>query len=110
MAPEELVSAIQGREVARLVSIPGVGRKTAERLVLELQESLAEVVLSGGEAAPPEPAPSPEGAEEAEAAVSALMNLGYREREARRAVEASAEKGALPLEGLLRESLRRLSR
>lgn len=110
MAPEELVHAIQGRQVARLVSIPGVGRKTAERLVLELQESLAEVVLSTEEAVFPKPGSSPEGAEEAEAAVSALMNLGYREREARRAVEAAGGEGALPLEGLLRESLRRLSR
>jgi Holliday junction DNA helicase RuvA len=106
MPPEELVGAIRGRQVARLVSIPGVGRKTAERLVLELQEKLAD--LGGGDAAPgPAPRADREGAEEA---VSALMNLGYREREARRAVEAAAEDDSLPLEGLLRESLRRLSR
>jgi Holliday junction DNA helicase RuvA len=107
MPPEELVPALQGRQVARLVTIPGVGRKTAERLVLELQEKVADLAPSG-EAAPERPAEG--GSEGAEEAVSALMNLGYREREARRAVEAAAGEGDLPLEGLLRASLRRLSR
>jgi Holliday junction DNA helicase RuvA len=107
MPPEDLVPAIRGGDTARLVSIPGVGRKTAERMVLELREKLGD--LADGREPPTMVAPPGEepGIEEA---VSALVNLGYRAREARRAVETVARDPGMPVEILLREALRRLSR
>jgi Holliday junction DNA helicase RuvA len=101
MPAEELVVALDAGDVARLVSIPGVGRKTAERLVLELREkmSLHKARIE---------APSQPSGVEAEA-VSALLNLGYRRADAERAVKAAASSGTSDLERVIREALRRLS-
>jgi Holliday junction DNA helicase RuvA len=101
---EELVLALERGEVARLTRIHGVGRKTAERLVLELKEKVK--VL-------PRPAPGPRAVPRDEGAradlVSALANLGYRPAQAEAAAEAALEKlGAAELEALLREALRTL--
>jgi holliday junction DNA helicase RuvA len=106
MNTEELVPAIRGGDLARLTKIPGVGRKTAERIVVELKDKLEAVVL---EAAKPAVA-SPAGIEAD--VISALVNLGYDPRAAESAVaeakrEASA--GAAGFEGLLRAALQALS-
>jgi holliday junction DNA helicase RuvA len=100
---DELVVALERGEVARLTRIHGVGRKTAERLVLELREKVK--VLP--RAAAPTPTPSDEGARSD--LVSALANLGYRPAQAEAAAEAALAKlGAAELEALLREALRTL--
>jgi holliday junction DNA helicase RuvA len=73
MEPRDLVGAIQRGDVARLTGIPGVGKKTAERIVLELRDKLPkaiEAVATGG------PAPAPADALRDDL-VSALINLGY---------------------------------
>ena len=85
--PSELVAALRKQDVRRLVAVPGVGKKTAERMVLELTEKVA---------AFEEEAPLAAAAVAAEDVVSALVNLGYRKTEAERAVEGVARAGTPP--------------
>ncbi|MBI4477805.1 MAG: Holliday junction branch migration protein RuvA [Acidobacteria bacterium] len=110
--PPDLVAAVQRGDVARLTAIPGVGRKTAERIVLELKDKLAAFKLETIEA--------PGAVEEARPddlrrdLLSALLNLGYHRPLAERAVESaikSAPPGAaITFEHTLRQALRALSR
>src|SRR5579883_1487303 len=103
MSVDELLPAIRGGHLERLTRIPGVGRKTAERMVLELKDKLDVVA-----AAEQKPAASPAGAE-ADVA-SALVNLGYDQREAEGAVaDARSEAGTNSFEALLRAALQVLS-
>jgi Holliday junction DNA helicase RuvA len=104
MSVEELVPAIRGSDLARLTKIPGVGRKTAERIVVELKDKLDAVTVEVERPA----ASSPAGIEAD--VVSALVNLGYEARAAEGAVaEARRENGAVNFEKLLRASLQSLS-
>ena len=101
---DELVVALERGEVARLTRIHGVGRKTAERLVLELKDKVKVLPRSTPAAASRPPA---EGARAD--LVSALSNLGYRPAQAEAAAEAALNKlGPAELETLLREALRTL--
>jgi holliday junction DNA helicase RuvA len=104
MNVEELVPAIRTGDLARLTKIPGVGRKTAERMVVELKDKLEAVVVEAEKPAPASPAG-------VEADVkSALINLGYDERTADSAVaEAKREAGTASFEKLLRVTLTTLS-
>jgi holliday junction DNA helicase RuvA len=104
MNVEELVPAIRTGDLGRLTKIPGVGRKTAERMVVELKDKLEAVVVEAEKPAPASPAG-------VEADVrSALVNLGYEERVAESAVkEARRQAGGANFEKLLREALARLS-
>jgi Holliday junction DNA helicase RuvA len=104
MNVEELVPAIRTGDLARLTKIPGVGRKTAERMVVELKDKLEAVAAEAEKPA----AASPAGVE---ADVrSALINLGYDERVAEGAVkEAKSQAGAASFEQLLRASLSTVS-
>ena len=94
-----LVQAIRSDDVAALRGIPGVGAKTAQRIVVDLRDRL--------DGFPGVPAPEA-GSEIEEASVSALLNLGYPRAQAQRAVGAALER--LPddpsLEALIREALR----
>ena len=88
----ELREAVLLQDGGRLVKIPGIGKKTAERLLLELKDKTGALLPTGhGTAVPagsaPHPANSPEEAIRAEI-VAALLALGYSEREALRAVSA----------------------
>src|ERR1700724_1057923 len=97
MSVEELVPAIRGGDLARLTRIPGVGRKTAERIVVELKDKLEAVTAEAERPA----AASPAGVEAD--VVSALVNLGYEARAAENAVgEAKREAGVTHFERLLR--------
>lgn len=108
MSVEELVPAIRGNDLARLTKIPGVGRKTAERMVVELKDRLdaisAEVMMKPAVA-------STGGVTDVEAdVVSALVNLGYDARAAEEAVKAGARaSGAGNFEKLLRAALSGMS-
>jgi Holliday junction DNA helicase RuvA len=104
MNVEELVPAIRNGDLARLTRIPGVGRKTAERMVVELKDKLEAVVVEAEKASLPSPAG-------VEADVkSALVNLGYDERIAESAVSAAKrEIGIASFEKLLRATLASLT-
>jgi len=104
MSVEELVPAIRGNDLVRLTKIPGVGRKTAERIVVELRDKLDAVTVEVERPA----ASSPAGVEAD--VVSALVNLGYEARAAESAVtDARRENGSGNFEKLLRASLQALS-
>jgi Holliday junction DNA helicase RuvA len=104
MNVEELVPAIRGGDLGRLTRIPGVGRKTAERMVVELKDKLEAVVVEAEKLA----ATSPAGIEAD--VVSALVNLGYDARTAESAVaEAKVQAGAGNFEKLLRAALQGLT-
>ena len=97
---EELVAALARADARRLVLIPGIGKKTAERLTLELKEKAEKLFV-----------PPAGGARvEAEDVVSALVNFGYRKSDAERAVEQLTRKGAPPsFADFLKEALATLS-
>jgi Holliday junction DNA helicase RuvA len=104
MSVEELVPAIRTGDVVRLTRIPGVGRKTAERMVVELKDKLEAVVVAGEKLTVASPA-----GVEADVA-SALTNLGYEQRMAESAVaEAKRTAGTANFEKLLRAALQALS-
>jgi len=86
MPPADLIEALRGADVKRLMAVPGVGKKTAERMVLELAEKANRL---GGE---PSAARTP--AVATEDVLSALVNLGYRRGDAERAVEAIGRSGS----------------
>lgn len=103
---EDLARAVQAEDVARITRVPGIGKKTAERLVLELREKLPKL----GAAAPVAAPRTPSGHEDARKLVSALTNMGYRPAEAERAVRALGDRvGQAPLSDLLREALAQLT-
>jgi holliday junction DNA helicase RuvA len=85
MAADEMVGAIRSNDIARLTRIPGIGKKTAERMVLELRDKFPEV----GPATPA--GPSLNATEED--VLSALLNLGYPRPAAEKALAASAKDG-----------------
>ena len=102
----ELVTALGRGEVARLTKIHGVGKKTAERLVLELKDKVKELHLEalaqGAVAAPPSGAKSD--------LVSALLNLGYKPPQAEKAAELASERLGVEasFQLLFREALKSL--
>lgn len=97
----ELAPAIRQNDVAKLTRIPGVGRKTAERLVLELRDKLFEV---GAE----KDAPSAGLAPVEEDVLSALVNLGYPRQVAEKCVKAVDNRAGMAFDALLKSSLQRL--
>jgi len=104
MSVEELVPAIRGSDLERLTKIPGVGRKTAERMVVELKDKLETVAFESGKPVPDSPA-----GVEADV-ISALVNLGYDARTAEAAVDDSKrEVGVGNFEKLLRAALHSLT-
>ncbi|MBW8878276.1 MAG: Holliday junction branch migration protein RuvA [Acidobacteria bacterium] len=104
MAPDDLLGAIAAGDVGRLATIPGVGKKTAERMVLELKDKMRELAAE----LPETPAAAPAADQDV---VSALVNLGYKSSLAERAVgEVRRERPDAAFHELLRASLNRLSR
>ena len=108
----ELVAAVKQGDIAKLSSIPGIGRKTAARLALELKEKILAVTVDSS-AAPVEE----KDARRIEDAVSALVNLGYKSPLAKDAVKKvlnarNGEDGreGFPIEELIKESLKVLSK
>jgi Holliday junction DNA helicase RuvA len=106
--PPDLVRAIEQGDLARLTAIPGVGKKTSERIVVELKDRLpraqfAAAAATAGAAASPAPV--------RDDVLSALLNLGYHRPLAEKAVDAAVK--ATPdgdFERTLRRALRELSR
>jgi Holliday junction DNA helicase RuvA len=102
MNVDDLIPAIRTGDLAALTRIPGVGKKTAERIVLELRDKLALEEIHE-----PPRSVSPEGP--AAEVISALVNLGYEERDAKKAVEDSQQDVAAEFNELLKASLQRLA-
>jgi Holliday junction DNA helicase RuvA len=113
MSADEIVTAIRQSNYARITSIPGVGRKTAERLVIELRDKMAalsspaleEQIAAGG--------PTAAQSEDAlrEDTLAALLQLGFPKPAAEKAIANSMQEGGdLSVETLLRRSLRQLSK
>jgi holliday junction DNA helicase RuvA len=104
MSVDDLVPAVRSGDLARLTRIPGVGRKTAERMIVELRDKLAAVEI-------PEDARKPvTTAGAAGDVVSALLNLGYDQHAAEQAVERAGKNGAPDtFETLLRGALQELT-
>lgn len=104
MAPDDLLGAIASGDLGRLGTIPGVGKKTAERMILELRDKMRELA-----AELPEQTAAAVPADQD--VVSALVNLGYKASQAERAVaDARRDKPDAAFHDLLRASLTRLSR
>ncbi len=103
MAAPDMVAAIKGNDVPRLTRIPGIGKKTAERMVLELRDKLKDFG-----ATPSAPPASPV----EEDVLSALMNLGYQRPAAERALSIAAKNGgaAESFDALFKQALAALSK
>jgi Holliday junction DNA helicase RuvA len=104
MAAEEMVASIRGNDIARLTRIPGIGKKTAERMVLELRDKLPP---QGTEAITPISSLNPV----EEDVLSALMNLGYQRPAAEKALASlgtSIQTGSF--DSMFRQALARLSK
>jgi holliday junction DNA helicase RuvA len=107
MPPDDLMAALASGDLGRLSSIPGVGKKTAERMVLELREKIR--VLAAD--LPETPGAAAAALAPDQDVVSALVNLGYKSSLAERAVaEVRRERPEAEFHDLLRASLNRLSR
>jgi len=114
MSADEMIESIRTNNLARLTLIPGIGRKTAERLVIELREKMAALatgaVEDDGQKVQTGPAPTSEEGVRSDA-LSALLNLGYQRGPAEKAIEAvMRESPELSVETVLRSSLRKLAR
>jgi Holliday junction DNA helicase RuvA len=102
MAPDDLVSSLADGDVARLTRVPGIGKKTAERMVVELKDKVLDLAAE----LPARPA-----AAQDEDLVLALVNLGYRRKDAEMATAAARDDHPdAAFHDLLRASLKRLSR
>jgi Holliday junction DNA helicase RuvA len=96
----DLEDAIRRSDVARISLVPGIGKKTALRIAVELQEKLEEKVLEV------------KGFQEKEDLISALMNLGFKRKEVERIVDETIKTFSTDagFEKLLRESLKRMAK
>jgi holliday junction DNA helicase RuvA len=113
MSADEIIVAIRTDNLARLTSIPGVGRKTAERLVIELRDKLNELsstatqqqlsAAAGGASLPADAV--------YEDALSALTNLGYQRNAAEKALKQAVQEGTeMSVQKLLRKGLQLLAK
>jgi Holliday junction DNA helicase RuvA len=101
--PPDLVGAIRAQDIVRLTKIPGIGKKTAERISLELRDKLpASIALAGATS----PAVAGDGLRDD--VISALLNLGYQRAAAEKAVGAVMTDGADAFEPALKKSLKAL--
>jgi holliday junction DNA helicase RuvA len=114
MSADEMINSIRTNDLARLTLIPGIGRKTAERLVMELRDKVAalsspelEEQLGTKPSVPLEPTADAVRAD----ALSALLNLGYQRSAAEKAIGTVLnETDELSVESVLRASLRKLAK
>ena len=103
--PAELIKAIRLQDVARLTAIPGIGKKTAERIGLELKDRLPATLQAAGQGA----APKTPGDSLRDDLLSALLNLGYQRGAAERAIDRTLKGPDAPgFEQALRDVLRGL--
>ena len=99
LSVDDLSTAVAAQDAARLTKVPGIGRKTAERIVLELRDKLPGAI--GGVAAPATASPGSD-------VLNALLALGYNDREATAAVKQLP--ADLPLTDAIRQALKQLAK
>ncbi|MBI2066446.1 MAG: Holliday junction branch migration protein RuvA [Deltaproteobacteria bacterium] len=105
IAPQELARALQEENLVRLTSIPGIGKKTAERMIVDLKDKLADL---GGDGTT-SPAYRGEKRQLYEETLSALLNLGYARPMAEKTVSQLKFPEGIPLENCVKEALKILS-
>jgi Holliday junction DNA helicase RuvA len=105
----DLVSAIQSGDVEKLTTVPGIGNKSASRLVLELKDKVGKLC---SDLAPASDSPRPGQDAIFDDALSALVNLGYRPQDAKEALKQVKKSNAesIVLKDMIRESLKELAR
>ena len=101
MPAERFVETVENEDISMLTTIPGLGKKTASRLVLELKGKLPSI--GADEAYPSESDPV------ASDAISALVNFGYKKPLSEKAVKAVVQNGAENIEDIIKEALRFLT-
>ena len=105
MRPEELYDVIASADAKRLSTVKGVGRKTADRIILELHGKISATAILSSEAAP---SAGVKASAEDEDAVAALMNLGFARQESARAVERARRDGAKTIEEVIASALKQM--
>ncbi len=111
MGSGEIVSAISSDNLAALTSIPGIGRKTAERMVIELRDKIADLATSESAAVAGANGSYGDGSEALDDALSALVNLGYQQKAADKALKKAVQEGTeLSVQKLLKRGLQILAR
>jgi Holliday junction DNA helicase RuvA len=115
MSADEMVASIRTNNLAKLTLIPGIGRKTAERLVMELRDKVASLSSAeleeelGAKTDAGVPVPSEDSMRSD--VLSALLNLGYQRGAAEKAVSSALDEGGdISVELILRRSLRKLAK
>lgn len=112
MSADEIINAIRSNNLVRLNSIPGIGKKTAERIVIELRDKINSIAAGVSETSPSSETPTiPSGNEIYDDAVSALTNLGYQRQFAEKALNQAMQEGTeMSVQKLLRRSLQLLAK
>ncbi|WP_455211957.1 Holliday junction branch migration protein RuvA [Kaarinaea lacus] len=108
MAAQEFAQTVQHNDIARLTRVPGVGKKTAERLIVEMRDRLPALGLEGANREAMTPASENAGMGHSDAvkdAISALIALGYKPQEASRMVNA-VDSSDKPSEDIIRQALK----
>lgn len=109
MNADEIITAIRANNLAKLTAIPGVGKKTAERLVVELRDKIADIAGSAEAVTAAGAVGNGDGV--FDDALSALVNLGYQKNAAEKALQQAAESGTeMSVQKLLKAALQRLAR
>jgi holliday junction DNA helicase RuvA len=111
MSADEIISAIRTNNLVRLNTIPGVGKKTAERIVIELRDKITKLSVIAGEEMKSEGIPISSGDAIMDDAISALTNLGYNNAAAEKALNQAMQEGTeMSVQKLLRRSLQLLAK
>jgi holliday junction DNA helicase RuvA len=112
MSADEIINAIRSNNLARLNSIPGIGKKTAERIVIELRDKINTISTGGIDLSQTADTPKvSSGNEVYDDAVSALVNLGYQRAAAEKAINQAMQEGTeMSVQKLLRRSLQLLAK
>lgn len=112
MNTDEIILALRTENLAKLTAIPGVGRKTAERLVIELRDKVMKMIAPEAETAALSDAKQKEGVDLVfDDALSALINLGYQRTAAEKALKFAANEGTeMTVQKLLRRALQLLAK
>jgi Holliday junction DNA helicase RuvA len=111
MSADEMIAAIRTNNLVRLNAIPGVGKKTAERIVIELRDKVAKLSAAAGEEPRVDGAPGVSGDSIYDDSISALVNLGYQRAAGEKALKQAMREGTeISVQKLLRRSLQILAK